>query len=690
VKGCTGSMLRKFHSLYSHGFVRLAACVPRTRIGDPARNAAEALRLAAEGDAAKAAIMVFPELGLSAYAIDDLLLQEPLLGAVEQAVDHIVEASRGLFPVIIAGAPLRYCGRLYNTAVVIHNGAILGVVPKSYLPNYREFYERRHFSPGASLTGRTITVAGREAPFGVDLLFRSAGSADVTFHIEICEDIWVPVPPSSFAALAGAEVLINLSASNITIGKAETRRLLCASQSARAIAAYIYSAAGPGESTTDLAWDGQAAIFEYGDLLAEAARFPRDSVTIMADVDLGRLRQERMRMNSFGDCAAEEKARVSQFRTIPFRLDTPAETVRLKRTIERMPYVPSDPARLAEDCYEAYNIQVQGLTTRLEAAKIKRAVIGVSGGLDSTQALIVSARAMDRLGLPRANVFAYTLPGFATSEATKANAIALIKALGATFGEIDIRPAARQMLADLSHPAARGEAIYDITFENIQAGLRTDYLFRLANYHNGLVVGTGDLSELALGWCTYGVGDQMSHYNVNASVAKTLIQHLIRFAANSGDFGPETSKILHAILETEISPELIPAGTGGALQSTEQQIGPYALQDFNLYYVTRYGFAPSKVAFLALEAWGDVQKGRWPAGTSPAKQRSYTLKEIRHWLEVFLTRFFAMSQFKRSALPNGPKISSGGSLSPRGDWRAPSDGNADAWLAELAANVPQE
>jgi NAD+ synthase (glutamine-hydrolysing) len=681
--------MRNFHSLYSHGFMRLGACVPRTTVGDPASNATEVLRLAAKADAAKAAIMVFPELGLSAYAIDDLLLQEALLTAVEQAIARVAEASHRLFPVIIVGAPLRHGDRLYNTAVVIHGGAILGAVPKSYLPNYREFYERRHFSPGAGLVGRTIKVAGHEVPFGVDLLFHSTGSVDVTFHVEICEDIWVPVPPSGFAALAGAEVLINLSASNITIGKAQTRRLLCASQSARAISAYIYSAAGPGESTTDLAWDGQAAIFEYGDQLAETDRFSNESVMVMADVDLGRLRQERTRMNSFGDCAQEEKPRVSQFRIVSLRLDAPDEVVRLKRVIERMPYVPSDPKRLAEDCYEAYNIQVQGLTTRLEATKIKRVVIGVSGGLDSTQALIVSARTMDRLGFPRTNVLAYTLPGFATSDATRANAVALMKALGVTFGEIDIRPAAHQMLGDLGHPAARGEAVYDITFENIQAGLRTDYLFRLANYHQGLVIGTGDLSELALGWCTYGVGDQMSHYNVNVSVAKTLIQHLIRFVADSGDFHTETSRILHAILGTEISPELIPAGATGALQSTEQEIGPYALQDFNLYYVTRYGFAPSKIAFLAFEAWGDAQRGRWPAGIDRSKQKSYTLDEIRHWLEVFLYRFFTTSQFKRSASPNGPKISSGGSLSPRGDWRAPSDGNAAIWLAELAANVPR-
>ncbi len=533
---------------------------------------------------------------------------------------------------------------------------------------------------------RRITAAGRETAFGVDLLFHSVGSLDLTFHVEICEDFWAPIPPSTRAAMSGAEVLVNLSASNVTIGKAEIRRLLCASQSMRAIAAYAYSAAGPGESTTDLAWDGHAAIFECGDRLAETTRFPRDSTLVSADVDMGRIRQERMRFNTFGDCAREEGGLAASFRSIPFRLDVPSQTVSLQRAIERFPFVPSDPARLREDCYEAYNIQVQGLATRLRATGIERAVIGVSGGLDSTQALIVAARAMEDLGLPRANVLAYTLPGFATSQQTKANAWALIRALGVTGSEIDIRPAARQMLADLEHPFAGGAPVYDITFENVQAGLRTDYLFRLANQNNALVVGTGDLSELALGWCTYGVGDQMSHYNVNASVPKTLIQHLIRFTA--GELDKSTAAILHAILDTMISPELVPE-TSEAIQSSEQVVGPYALQDFTLFYLTRYGFRPSKIAFLSHHAWGDVERGAWPAGIPSAQRQAYALGEIKHWLAVFLRRFFA-NQFKRSALPNGPKMSSGGSLSPRGDWRAPSDLDASVWLAELADNVPDK
>jgi NAD+ synthase (glutamine-hydrolysing) len=674
--------LSDFFSLYSHEFVRVACCVPRTRVADAPYNLAETLRLAGEGDKARMALMVFPELGLSSYAIEDLLLQDALLDEVEQSIAKLVAASNTLFPVLIVGAPLRVAGRVYNSAIVIHRGRILGVVPKTYLPNYREFYEKRHFVSGANIVETELKLAGQEVPFGTDMLFRSTGGVPVTFHVEICEDIWVPVPPSSHAALAGAEVLINLSASNITIGKAEARQLLCGSQSMRAIAAYAYSASGPGESTTDLAWDGHAAIYELGDQLAVSSRFERESTIVSADVDLGRIRQERMRNNGFADCALYESDKVGRFRKLEFALDAPSDSVALRRPIERFPYVPSDPAKLRDNCYEAYNIQIQGLAQRLRAARSERAIIGVSGGLDSTQALIVTCRAMDDLGLPRKNVFAYTLPGFGTSDKTYQNAWRLMKALDVTASEIDIKPAARQMLADIGHPFAKGEKVYDITFENVQAGLRTDYLFRLANQHRGMVVGTGDLSELGLGWCTYGVGDHMSHYNPNGSVSKTLIQHLIRFVAASGDVGKDTAAVLLDILDTEISPELIPAGDSGVIQATEQSVGPYALQDFNLYYLTRLGYRPSKIAFLAWNAWHDVDKGAWPANLPAGIRRAYTLGEIRHWLDLFLRRFFT-NQFKRSALPNGPKISSGGSLSPRGDWRAPSDGSPDVWLAEL-------
>jgi len=679
-----------FLSPYRHDFIRVAACVPTGTVADPAVAVAETLALLREGDAARVGLLVFPELGLSAYAIDDLLFQDALLDRVETAIGELVAASADLFPVFVVGAPLRVDGALYNCAVAIHAGRVLGVVPKIFLPNYREFYEERHCTSGAGVRNRSLMLSGLRVPFGVDLLFRSAGSAGFCFHIEICEDVWVPLPPSTLGALAGAEILLNLSASNITIGKAETRRALCGSQSERAIAAYAYSAAGPGESTTDLAWDGQAAIFELGAMLAETERFPTAPGMAVADVDVGRIRQERMRVGTFADCARGVPAEQLAFRTVSFILDAPAEALALRRDVPRFPYVPNDPSRLAQDCYEAYNIQVQGLAKRITAARAQRLVIGISGGLDSTQALLVAVRAMDRLGRPRSDIMAFTLPGFATTDGTKSNAWALMRALGVTAAEIDIRPAARMMLADIGHPYADGAKQYDITFENVQAGLRTDYLFRLANHHNGLVVGTGDLSELGLGWCTYGVGDHMSHYNVNASVSKTLIQHLIRFVAASGDLGQAASDILLAILETEISPELVPPDASGAIQSTEASVGPYPLQDFNLFYTTRYGFRPSKIAYLAWNAWHDAAAGAWPPNTPADKRVGYDMATIRKWLRGFLHRFFATSQFKRSVAPNGPKISSGGSLSPRGDWRAPSDGNATVWIAELEAHVPEQ
>ena len=445
-----------------------------------------------------------------------------------------------------------------------------------------------------------------------DLLFAAEDVPGLIVHAEICEDVWVPIPPSAHAALAGATVLGNLSASNITIGKAEARNLLSRSQSARCLAAYLYAAAGAGESTTDVAWDGQASIFENGETLAESARFPDGAQYAMADVDLDLIRQERMRMGSFDDNRRASPQPV--FRRVGFTLAPPMDDLGLLRPVPRFPFVPADPARLARDCYEGYNIQVSGLIQRIKAAHIKRLVIGVSGGLDSTQALLVAAQAMDKLGRPRTAILAYTMPGFATSDHTKSNAIALMQSLGVTWSELDIRPAARQMLGDLGHPFADGKPDYDVTFENVQAGLRTDYLFRLANYHEGIVLGTGDLSELALGWCTYGVGDQMSHYNVNAGVPKTLIQHLIRWVIATGHFPPATCMTLESILDTEISPELVPAGEGEGPQSTEARIGPYALQDFTLYHVLRFGFRPSKIAFLAEHAWADAARGAWQIG----------------------------------------------------------------------------
>jgi NAD+ synthase (glutamine-hydrolysing) len=677
-----------FRSIYRHGFARGAACVTASRVANPAANVQAVLQAAQQCHQQSVAVAIFPELALSGYAIEDLLMQDALLDAVERAIATLVEASKDLMTVLIAGAPLRFGARIYNCAAVVHRGRLLGVVPKTYLPTYREFYEARHFASGRRMTGLDIAVGGLKAPFGIDLLFAAEDIPGLVIGVEICEDMWIPVTPGSRLALAGATVLANLSGSPITIGRASSRALLCQSTSARCLAAYVYAAAGAGESTTDLAWDGQTSIYENGVLLAEGDRFRRDGQITIADIDLDLLRQERAQMGTFDDNRVQQQEDGQSFRTVGFKLAPPDGDVGFMRTVERFPFVPSDEARLQQDCYEAYNIQVAGLAQRLQAIGTKKVVIGVSGGLDSTQALIVAAKAIDLLGLPRANILAYTLPGFATGSASKSYAHALMRSLEVTAQELDIRPAATQMLKDLGHPYGRGEPVYDVTFENVQAGLRTDYLFRLANHHGGIVIGTGDLSELALGWCTYGVGDQMAHYNVNAGVPKTLIQHLIRWVATTKQFSDEVGKVLGLILAAEISPELVPVVAGEKPQSTEAAVGPYELQDFNLFYTLRFGLRPSKIAFLALNAWGDAARGDWPVGFPPDRRRAYELADIRRWLEVFVRRFFGFSQFKRSAMPNGPKVSAGGSLSPRGDWRAPSDSDAAVWLKEIEENVP--
>ncbi len=681
-----------FYSIYSHGFARAAVCVPALRVADPAFNAERTIALARRASDAQAALALFPELGISAYSNDDLFHQDALLDATLAALGRVVDASADLNPLLLVGAPLRFEGRLFNCAVAIYHGQILGVTPKSYLPNYREFYEKRQFAAARDALAREVRLFGQIVPFGNDLIYVAENLPGLLVHSEICEDVWTPLPPSTMAALAGATVLCNLSASNITIGKADYRRDLCAAQSGTCVAAYLYSAAGPGESTTDLAWDGHALIYENNELLAESQRFADDEQVILADIDLERLLQDRMRLGSFTDSVADYREYLRQMRHVPFAFHVPAGEVRLQRNVERFPYVPDNPVTRDDRCYEAYNIQIHGLIKRLKFARITKLVIGVSGGLDSTQALIVAARAMDRLGLPRTNILAYTMPGFATSDRTRTNAHALMAALGVSAAEIDIRPSATQMLHDIGHPFADGEPLYDVTFENVQAGERTSHLCRLANHHAALVLGTGDLSELALGWATYGVGDHMSHYNVNASVPKTLIQHLIRWVIRDGQFSAEANLTLQSILDTEISPELVPSTAGDQgepAQSTEAKIGPYALQDFNLYYITRYGFRPSKVAFLSEHAWGNAARGNWPEGLPAAKRTQYDLATIKAWLHTFLFRFFQISQFKRSTVPNGPKVGSGGSLSPRGDWRAPSDSEATVWLDELRANVPE-
>jgi NAD+ synthase (glutamine-hydrolysing) len=672
-----------FHAMHRHGFVRVAASTPAVLTADVGFNRDAILAQARAADEARVDLVVYPELCLSSYALDDLLLQTALLDAVEAAVGEIVKASAELAPVLLIGAPLRRDGRLYNCALAIARGALLGVVPKSYLPNYREYYEKRWFASGRGLSiYEHIGVAGHSVPFGPDLVFEATDLPGFVFHAEICEDFWSAIPPSTYAALGGATILTNLSASNITIGKSDERHLLCRSQSARAMAAYVYSAAGPGESTTDLAWDGQGVIYELGDLLAESERFPLEPGLCIADVDTGRILAERMRTGTFND-TAEQAGDAAAVMRVPFEHRPHFEDVGLIRPIRRFPFVPNRPAHLDQDCYEAFNIQVQGLARRFEATRGRHMVIGVSGGLDSTHALIVAAKACDRLGLPRTTILGYTMPGFATGDETYANAWALMRAVGVEAAEIDIRETARLMLREIGHPFAEGEPVYDVTFENVQAGLRTDYLFRLANQRGGIVIGTGDLSELALGWCTYGVGDQMSHYGVNAGVPKTLIQYLIRWCIRSNQFDEATDAVLEAILGTLISPELVPADADGGMQSTEERIGPYELHDFFLHHTIRYGAPPAKVAFLAWHAWRDKGAGRWPADFPEGAKRQYDLETIEKWLKVFLWRFFEFSQFKRSALPNGPKVSAGGALSPRGDWRAPSDASARVWLEAL-------
>lgn len=696
----------EFRSVYDQGFARIAAVTAPVAPANPAKNAQTTIDLLQEAQAQGVAVAVFPELNLTGYAIDDLFLQEVLLEQTLAAIESVRQASAELTVMAVVGAPLRQGNRLYNCALAIQGGRVYAVAPKTFLPNYREFYEKRHFASGASTAATSITLpgvgdgpaasaaapanpSGAVVPFGNKLLLDFPHIPGMVLHMEVCEDLWVPVAPSAQAALAGANVLVNLSGSPITVGRADDRELLARSASLRCNAAYVYAAAGEGESSTDLSWDGQTMIYELGEKLAETERFPQGPRMAVADVDIRTLASERLRQGSFDDNRVEQQGTASDYRTISVPLVPTRADIGLRRPLDRFPFVPDDPARLAQDCYEAYSIQVAGLEQRLRAIGNPKLVIGVSGGLDSTHALIVAARAMDRLGRPRSDIIAITMPGFATTAGTKRNAIDLATRLGCTFEEIDIRPVATQMLKDMGHPFGRGEEVYDVTFENVQAGLRTDFLFRIANERGGIVLGTGDLSELALGWCTFGVGDQMAHYGVNAGIPKTLIQHLIRWVVAEKIFDDAVGATLLSVLDTEISPELVPSKDGEPIQSTQAKIGPYPLQDFTLFQVLRRGARPSRIAFLAEKAWHDASTGHWPVGIPENEQVAYQLPEIRKWLELFIKRFFA-NQFKRSTLPNGPKVVAGGTLSPRGDWRMPSDASGAAWLSELERNVPKE
>lgn len=674
----------QFNNLYNHGFARVCAATSRIWPADPARNATQIVDLAKKAAEGGAALVVFPELCVSGYALDDLFHQVTLLDEVEAALETIAQETAHLGALLLVGAPLAYDGRVYNCCVGIQGGRILAATPKMYLASYGEFYEKRYFAEGARAGGDGIVqIADDLVPFA-RVHYDCLDIIGFTVSPEICEDVWVPLPPSTYDALSGASVIANLSGSPITVGRAKDRELMVASQSARTGTAYVYAAAGLGESSTDLAWDGQTMIYEAGDQLAAGQRFSRSDVLTFADVDLDRLAASRLRQSSFDDCRAATPM-MAAFEPVliewNFGVD-PTKTVPLQRNLDRFPFVPDDPNQLDQDCFEAYNIQVSALVRRIESIGSPKIVIGVSGGLDSTHALIVAARAMDVLERPRTDILAFTMPGFATSEHTKSNAYALGKTLGVTFEELDIRPTALGMLKAMGHPAGEGEEVYDVTFENVQAGLRTDFLFRIANQRGGIVLGTGDMSELALGWCTYGVGDHMSHYVINSGLPKTMIQHVIRWVITQDLFGQEAGKVLDSILNTEISPELVPAREGEQIQSTQAKIGPYELQDFNLYYLTRRGYLPAKVAFMSWNAWKNHASGDFPPGYPAEERREYALETIVKWEELFIKRFFA-NQFKRSCVPNGPKVMGGGSLSPRGDWRMPSDASAHAWLADL-------
>ena len=668
-----------FDSVYRHGFVRVAACTHQPALADPTANAESVLRLARRCHDDGVGLAVFAELTLSGCSIGDIAVQDTVLDAAASALDAVRAASAELLPVLVVGAPLRHRDQVYDAAVVVHRGSVLGVVPR--------LDAGRQFRAGYDERG-VIRVGADEVPFGDDLLFVAADLPGFVVHVEVGDGAPAPVSPGALGALAGATVLARPCSGPAAIGRADERRMLARAASLQYLAAQIQVAAGAGESTTDLAWDGQALISENGVLLAESERFRTGEQRIVADVDAGLLTAVRQRSSAFDDNRRRNRDRTEAFRRVRFALHPPTGDIGLRRAVARFPFVPSDPARLQQDCFEAYHIQVVGLEQRLRALGHSKIVIGVSGGLDSTQALLVAAQAMDRQQRPRSDILAFSMPGFATGEHTKTNAAALSRALGVTFAEIDIRDTAEQMLTELDHPFAHGEPVYDVTFENVQAGLRTDYLFRIANQRGGFVLGTGDLSELALGWCTYGVGDHMSHYNVNAGVPKTLIQHLVRWVIDSGRFDADVAEVLTSVLGTEISPELVPAGSGEDIQRSEDAVGPYALQDFSLYHVMRYGFGPAKIAFLAGHAWSDAERGGWPPGYPQTGRPAYSPAEIRHWLTVFVRRFYALSQFKRSAAPDGPAAVAAGSLSPRGGWQAPSDMAARIWLDEIDREIP--
>jgi NAD+ synthase (glutamine-hydrolysing) len=659
-----------------HGFLRVAAASPELRLADVRVNTDVTLEMLAQAEAHGANLVVFPEMGLTGYTCHDLFHNLSLQRAAEDALIRLAERSRAVYRgLALVGLPIAVDGQLFNCAAVLHGGRILGVVPKSYLPNYKEFYDARYYSPGRNAISTSLSLGGQAVPFGTDLLFACASVRDFVLGVEICEDLWAAVPPSSFQALAGATVLANLSASNETIGKAGYRRQLVMGQSARCIAGYIYASSGPGESSTDLVFGGHGLITENGLLLAESPRFHAESRVLVADVDLDRLRHDRVQTNSFNDGRAILGQRPA-YRRVSFSLDLSPREPDLIRSVDAHPFVPQDPATLNERCDEIFHTQITALARRLRHTGLPTVAIGISGGLDSTLALLVLCKTADSVGLPREKIRALTMPGFGTTGRTLGNARGLMAALGVACREADIRTLCLEQMKAIGHApfgialdgltvetltqrlwAVPAERRHDLVFENVQARVRTSLLM-----NSGFVIGTGDLSELALGWCTYNA-DHMSMYNPNVSIPKTLVKFLVQWAAEN-EFAGEARRTLLDIVATEISPELLPTNDRGEItQSTEGTIGPYELHDFFLYHFLRFGLPPEKILFLASHA---------------RFHRSYTSDELRRWLRMFLTRFFA-NQFKRSCLPDGPKVGSV-SLSPRGDWRMPSDAAVKTWL----------
>ena len=641
------------------GFLRVAAACPPVRVADPERNADATLGFAARAADGGAQVVVFPELGLTGYTCGDLFFSlTTLVAGAERALERILRETARRPTVLVLGLPVLQGGRLFNAAAVVQSGRVLGVVPKTFLPGYKEYYEERWFSSAREVREGEVRLAGQAAPFGTDLLFGLPEDPGVTLAAEICEDLWAPIPPSSRHAVAGATVLVNPSASNDLVAKAEYRRELVRQQSGRTLSAYVYANAGVHESTTDLVFGGHLLVAENGVLLAEGERFRRDGDMVVTDVDVERLRVERARQTSFADAI---HAAGPAYRTVALAPVPAPRPHRLLRSVEAHPFVPADPVTLDERCREVFSIQTAGLARRLEHVGVRRVVLGLSGGLDSTLALLVCVRTFDLLSLPRAGILGVTMPGFGTTARTLESARRLAAVAGAELREIDIRPACEQHIRDIGLPPGDRESH---TYQNLQARERTQVLMDLANMEGGIVVGTGDLSEIAIGWATF-AGDHIAMYGVNGSVPKTLVRRLVEWVAGHHASGAERGVLL-SVLETPVSPELVPPGRDGAIsQKTEDLVGPYELHDFFLFCLMRWGAGPGKILFLAEHAFA----GRYDAA------------ELRRWLLVFLRRFFAQ-QWKRSVMPDGPKVGSV-SLSPRGDWRMPSDADAATWLREL-------